>query len=31
VAVRTAVSDVPVVRLVTGSFRLDPEGREIPE
>ena len=29
VAVRTPVTDVPVVRLMVGDFRLDPEGREL--
>jgi polynucleotide 5'-hydroxyl-kinase GRC3/NOL9 len=29
-AVRTPVAEVPVVRLVAGDFRLDPEGRELP-
>lgn len=28
-AVRTPVAEVPVVRLVAGDFRLDPEGREL--
>jgi polynucleotide 5'-hydroxyl-kinase GRC3/NOL9 len=29
-AVRTPVAEVPVVRLVAGDFRLDPDGRELP-
>jgi hypothetical protein len=30
-AVRTPVTEVPVVRLVAGDFRLDAEGRELAE